>query len=181
MESLRRPLFRSLFVADLLSDIGTFMQGVGAASAFLVCGLATISTIALGAIARLPDSTADTTPWNHWRMPVIVPEAAGALDHAPVLVSVRYRVRPQHEERSWERWSSTAGSDAWMVRHGGPCSGIWSMRTLFSRRFWSPPGPNMNASMSVSPGGDRDVVNQVRMHIEAEPLIEHFIQAEPIS
>src|SRR5215467_408283 len=28
---LRTPIFRSLFVADLLSDIGTFMQGVGAA------------------------------------------------------------------------------------------------------------------------------------------------------
>jgi hypothetical protein len=28
---LRVPLFRSLFIADLLSDIGTFMQGVGAA------------------------------------------------------------------------------------------------------------------------------------------------------
>ncbi len=28
---LRIPLFRSLFLADLLSDIGTFMQGVGAA------------------------------------------------------------------------------------------------------------------------------------------------------
>src|SRR5689334_1588536 len=28
---LRAPRFRNLFIADLLSDIGTFMQGVGAA------------------------------------------------------------------------------------------------------------------------------------------------------
>src|SRR5215471_7790441 len=28
---LRTPIFRSLFVADLLSDLGTFMQAVGAA------------------------------------------------------------------------------------------------------------------------------------------------------
>jgi MFS family permease len=28
---LRVPIFRNVFIADLLSDIGTFMQGVGAA------------------------------------------------------------------------------------------------------------------------------------------------------
>src|ERR1700741_4241842 len=51
---LRRPLFRSLFIADLLSDIGTFMQGVGAAwlmvslgsSATLVALVQTASSLA---------------------------------------------------------------------------------------------------------------------------------------
>src|SRR5262245_61737312 len=40
---LRRPLFRSLFIADLLSDIGTFMQGVGAA--WLMVSLGSSATL----------------------------------------------------------------------------------------------------------------------------------------
>jgi MFS family permease len=40
---LRIPTFRNLFVADLLSDIGTFMQGVGAA--WLMVSLGSSATL----------------------------------------------------------------------------------------------------------------------------------------
>src|SRR5262249_4707657 len=82
---------------------GSAMWGVvatltGFSTALVLAGLATVATVALGAVENLPETTADTTPWNHWRMPVIVAETAPALEHGPVLVNVRYRVRPQHEQ-----------------------------------------------------------------------------------
>jgi hypothetical protein len=42
--------------------------------------------------ARLPDSTADLSAWNHWRMPVVVNEVEGGLQGGPVLVTIEYVV-----------------------------------------------------------------------------------------
>jgi len=35
-------------------------------------GVGTVGSAMLALFARLPDSTTDLSPWNHWRMPVIV-------------------------------------------------------------------------------------------------------------
>jgi hypothetical protein len=35
--------------------------------------------------AKLPDSTVDLSPWNHWRMPVVVEEVEAHLRPGPVL------------------------------------------------------------------------------------------------
>jgi MFS family permease len=64
--------------------------------AFIAAGLSTIATVGLGLVLRLPDSSVDITPWNHWRMPAIVKEASPALDQGPVLVTVEWRVDPKH-------------------------------------------------------------------------------------
>ena len=42
-------------------------------------GFGTAGSAILALIARLPDSTADLTPWNHWRMPVIVKEVGWGI------------------------------------------------------------------------------------------------------
>ena len=55
-------------------------------------GLGTIATTALGLWMRLPDGAADVSPWNHWRMPVIVRDVAPGLEQGPVLVTIEYRV-----------------------------------------------------------------------------------------
>jgi hypothetical protein len=65
-------------------------------TAFLWAGLGTIATTALGLVARMPDMTADMSPWNHWRMPAIVKDVAPELEQGPVLVTVEYRVDRQH-------------------------------------------------------------------------------------
>ena len=44
---LRVPTFRNLLIADLVSDIGTFMQNVGAAWLMVTLGSAAYSTTAL--------------------------------------------------------------------------------------------------------------------------------------
>jgi hypothetical protein len=47
--------------------------------------------------ARLPVSTADLSPWNHWRMPVVVEGVGADLERGPVLVTVEYTVTRDRE------------------------------------------------------------------------------------
>ena len=77
---------------------GAVGSNAGVDTALLWAGLATIATTALGLVVRLPDTTADVSPFNHWRMPVIVQDAAPALEQGPVLVTVEYRVEAEHAE-----------------------------------------------------------------------------------
>jgi hypothetical protein len=68
-------------------------SGVGTA---LVCaGIGAIVTSAIALVAPLPDSTADLSPWNHWRMPVVVGEVGADVDKGPVMVTVEYSVMPE--------------------------------------------------------------------------------------
>jgi MFS family permease len=60
--------------------------------ALAVAGIGTLATTALGLVARLPDTTADISPWNHWRMPATNGALSPAPDEGPVLVAVEYRV-----------------------------------------------------------------------------------------
>ena len=53
----------------------------------------------LAVFAKLPDSTADLSPWNHWRMPVIVKEVSGELLGGPVMVTIEYSVIAEHESK----------------------------------------------------------------------------------
>jgi len=63
-----------------------------------VCaGVGTIESVIFVLFAKLPDSTKDLSPWNHWRMPVVVKEAAADLHRGPVLVAVEYAVIPERE------------------------------------------------------------------------------------
>jgi hypothetical protein len=43
-------------------------------------------------VAKLPDSTADLTPSNDWRLPVIVKEVGVELLERLVLVAIEYSV-----------------------------------------------------------------------------------------
>jgi MFS family permease len=61
-------------------------------TAFLLAGIGTIASTALGLVAKLPGTARDVSPWNHWRMPDVVPSQAPALDQGPVLVTVEYHV-----------------------------------------------------------------------------------------
>jgi MFS family permease len=64
----------------------------GMQTALLLAGLGSIATTALGLVARLPDTTADVSPWQHWRTPVVVADAEPDLDDGPVLVTIEYLV-----------------------------------------------------------------------------------------
>jgi hypothetical protein len=66
----------------------------GIQPALFWAALGIIATTALGLVARLPDTTTDVSPWNHWRMPAIVEDVRPEFDEGPVLVTVEYDVNP---------------------------------------------------------------------------------------
>jgi MFS family permease len=102
---------------------GAVAQRAGVATALLFAGLGAIATTALALFARLPDATADLSPWNHWRMPVVVKEVVPELDRGPVLVTVEYLVAPQWREEfleaihKYERIRRRDGAFRWGIFH----------------------------------------------------------------
>src|ERR1700721_1859472 len=74
---------------------GAVAQRSGIRTALVYAGLGTIASAAIALFAQLPDSPADLSPWNHWRMPVVVGEVGGDVENGPVLVTVEYAVSPK--------------------------------------------------------------------------------------
>jgi MFS family permease len=74
---------------------GAVAQRSSVGTALFYAGLGTIATAAVAFFAPLPDSTADMSPWNHWRMPVVIEEVGTDLEQGPVLVTVEYAVTPK--------------------------------------------------------------------------------------
>ncbi len=71
---------------------GAVAQRSGVRTALVYAGMGTIATAAVALFARLPDSTADLSPWNHWRMPVVIGEVGADIEKGQVLVTVEYAV-----------------------------------------------------------------------------------------
>ncbi len=76
---------------------GAVAQRAGIRIALVSAGIGTIATTVLALLAKLPDAPEDLSPWNHWRMPVVVREGDSDLHQGPVLVTVEYSVIPQRE------------------------------------------------------------------------------------
>ncbi len=74
---------------------GSIADHAGIHIALLAAGVGVVLSVALGRVAPLPDTTGDMSPWNHWRMPVIVGDANPDLDAGPVLVTSEYTVAPE--------------------------------------------------------------------------------------
>src|SRR6266404_4686383 len=71
---------------------GAVAARAGLGKALLWAGVGTILSTVLGLFLRLPDESIDLTPWNHWRLPLVV---AADTDGGPVLVTVEYHVNPE--------------------------------------------------------------------------------------
>lgn len=160
---------------------GVVATRVGFPATFLLAGLSTIATVGMAAIAKLPDVTSDTTPWNHWRLPDVIHDAAPALDHEPVLVSVHYRVRPQHHAafveamREYGRIRRRDGASWWGIFRD------LEQADLFVETFLVTSWAEHVRQHERFTRGDREVEAQIRLHVEEEPAVKHFIQAKPDS
>ena len=74
---------------------GAVAQRSGVRAALVYAGFGTIATAAVALFAQLPDSTTDLSPWNHWRMPVVIAEVGADVEKGPVLVTIEYAVIPK--------------------------------------------------------------------------------------
>jgi MFS family permease len=76
---------------------GAVAQGAGIRAALVCSGVGTMGSVMFVVFAKLPDSTADLTPWNHWRMPTVITEVESDIDQGPVLVTIKYVVLHERE------------------------------------------------------------------------------------
>ena len=76
---------------------GAVAQRAGIRVALICAGIGTIGTVGFALFAKLPESTADLSPFSHWRTPIVVKEVRADLDRGPVLVTVEYTVLPERE------------------------------------------------------------------------------------
>jgi MFS family permease len=76
---------------------GAIAQRAGIRTALVYAGIGTIGSTVFALFAKLPDSTADLSPWNHWRMPIPVKEVGTDLHQGPVLVTIAYAVIPSQQ------------------------------------------------------------------------------------
>jgi MFS family permease len=71
---------------------GAVAQRAGLRTALLYSGIATVGSVVFLFVAKLPDSSADLSPWNHWRTPAVIKGLESEIRQGPVLVTVRYSV-----------------------------------------------------------------------------------------
>jgi MFS family permease len=72
---------------------GTLAQRTSVQSTLLWAGVGTLAAAALGLVSRLPETSQDVSPWNHWRVPLLINGASPAMDDGPVLVTAEYIVK----------------------------------------------------------------------------------------
>ncbi|HEX9366927.1 MAG TPA: MFS transporter [Vicinamibacterales bacterium] len=146
-------------------------------TALLWAGLATIATTALGLIARLPDGAADVSPWNHWRMPAIVRDAAPALDQGPVLVTVEYRVDARDATpflravHAYGRVRRRDGASRWGIFRDLEHADAYLETFLVTS--WA---EHLRQHERLTRGDD-ELEQRIRRHTRGEPIVRHLIDA----
>jgi MFS family permease len=147
-------------------------------TALLWAGLGTIATTALGLMARLPDMTADVSPWNHWRVPVIVKDVAPALEQGPVLVTVEYLVDQQHAKsflRVMHRYGRVRrrdGASRWAVFRDVEHNDVYLETFLVSS--WA----EHLRQHERSTREDRGLEDRLHSYVRSEPRVRHLIYVE---
>jgi MFS family permease len=147
-------------------------------TALLWAGLGTIATTALGLMARLPDTTADVSPWNHWRVPAIVQDIAPALEQGPVLVTVEYLVDQQHAKQfllamhKYGRVRRRDGASRWGIFRDVEHPDVYVETFLVSS--WA----EHLRQHERSTRGDRDLEDRLHSHARGAPLVRHLVYVE---
>ena len=156
---------------------GAVGSNAGVDTALLWAGLATIATTALGLVVRLPDTTADVSPFNHWRMPVIVQDAAPAVDQGPVLVTVEYRVERHNAEaflreiRQFGRVRRRDGAFRWGIYRDLEQPDRYVETFLVTS--WA---EHLRQHERLT-RGDGELEQSLRAHIRGEPIVRHLVEA----
>jgi MFS family permease len=157
---------------------GTLGARIGVDRALLYAGLATIATTALGLVAKLPDTTVDVSPWNHWRMPAIVQSAVPGLDDGPVLVTVQYRVEPENAEpflqamQKYGRVRRRDGASRWGVYRDLEKPDLYVETFLVTS--WA---EHLRQHERLT-RSDGELEQRVQRYSLGEPVVRHLIHAQ---
>jgi Transmembrane secretion effector len=136
--------------------------------------------VILALFARLPDSTADLTPWNHWRMPIIVKEVGEELLDGPVLVTIEYTVIAGQESkflkamRQYSRVRRRDGAYQWGIYRDIEAANRFV--EIFLVHSWAEHLRQHERQTKA----DRELEEQVYGYVAGEPKIRHLLYADSI-
>ena len=156
---------------------GTLASRASIDVALMWAGLGTIATTALALWMRMPDGAADVSPWNHWRMPVIVREVAPELEQGPVLVTVEYQVDAEHADaflramRNYERIRRRDGASQWGLYRDLERADTYV--ETFIVVSWA---EHLRQHERLT-RGDSDLERLVTSNARGEPIVRHLIHA----
>lgn len=157
---------------------GGVAQNRSVRSALLYSGIATIMTSIVALSARLPDSTADLTPWNHWRMPVIVQDVREDALTGPVLVTVEYSIVAGQESeflkavRRYSRVRRRDGAYQWGVYRDIEVAHRFV--EVFLVHSWAEHLRQHERQTKA----DRELEEMVHSYVAYDPKVRHLLYAE---
>jgi hypothetical protein len=157
---------------------GGLAQRRGIAVALIYSGFGTLASVILALFARLPDSTADLTPWNHWRMPVIVKEVSDELLGGPVLVTIEYSVVAELESkfvkamRQYARVRRRDGAYQWGIYRDIEVANRFV--EIFMVHSWA----EHLRQHSRQTKADRELEQRVHSYVTGEPKVRHLLYAD---
>ena len=159
---------------------GAVAQRAGIRIALVCAGVGTIGSLMFALFAKLPESTADLSPWNHWRMPVVVKEATADLHGGPVLVTVEYTVIP---ERAAEFVAAIHQYGRIRRRDGAYRWGIFRDTAVADRYleiFLVNSWAEHLRQHERQTQADREVEQRLSSYVAAEPKVRHLIYTNSI-
>src|ERR1700732_4456049 len=156
---------------------GAVGQHSSVPTALMWAGLGAIATTGLGLLWRLPDTTIDVTPWNHWRVPVIADDLEVGLESGPVLVTVEYAVDRDHASdflkamHRYERVRRRDGASRWGIYRDTEHPDLYL--ETFIVRSWA---ENLRQHERVT-RADRALEERINSYTLKEPKVRHLIYA----
>ena len=157
---------------------GAIAQRAGIRSALLWAGVGAIATTFLALFAKLPDATLDLSPWNHWRMPVVVKEIGDELDGGPVLVTVEYVVIPERRAdfvkamHQYERARRRDGASQWGIFHDIEAGDRY--QEIFLVDSWA----EHQRQHERETRADHELEVKLRTYLVSDPEVRHLISAQ---
>jgi len=157
---------------------GAIAQRAGVRNALLWAGVGAVGTTFLALFAKLPDATLDLSPWNHWRMPVVVKEVGAELDGGPVLVTVEYVVIPERRADfvkamdHYERVRRRDGASQWGIFHDVEAGDRYL--EIFLVDSWA----EHQRQHERETRADHELEQKLRSFVVGEPKVRHLISAQ---
>jgi len=158
---------------------GAVAQRSGLRTALLCAGLGAMGTTALALFAKLPDATSDLSPWNHWRMPVVVKDVSPELERGPVLVTVEYVVARERKGdfveviHKYGRVRRRNGASRWGIFHD--IEAVDRYLEIFLVDSWA----EHQRQHERQTRADHELEQRLRTYVVSDPVVRHLIFSQP--
>ena len=156
---------------------GAVAQHSGVGAALVYAGLGTIATAGIAFFAQLPNSTADLTPWNHWRMPVVIGEVGAHVEKGPVMVTIEYAVIPSRAAEfidamhEFGRSRRRDGAYRWAIFRDTEVADRYI--EMFLVNSWAEHLRQHERQTQA----DREMEGRISGYVRGEPVVRHLIDA----